>query len=754
MGRDTFSDTWVATDALGRTVPGNATVGSPRTNKFVGIFYFLWCDQVRPGPYDCTKIIAQGMQSGNTNYATYNWGPQSAFHYWGEPYYGYYLSHDPYVLRRHAQMLTDAGVDVLVFDVTNALTYENVYLALCQMLMDMRATGRTTPQIAFITHSSSSNTVTKLYNNFYTKAAYQQYQPLWFQWQGKPLILSATNDLSAPIRNFFTFRESWAWSSGGWFGTGQNKWPWLDNYPQNYGWHTNPASPEEMSVCIAQHPTSNKGRSSLTQIEPPIDNYFLPTNRALMNYGLCVTQQWSRALAVDPQFIYLTGWNEWIAQRFVKTNNSGSFCGRPLKTGDTYFVDAFTQEYNRDIEPMRGGHGDNYYYQMVEYLRRFKGARPLPESSAPKGIAMNLDFTQWQDVAPEYLDDLGDPAQRSYGGMGTGLSYTNTTGRNDLDAMKVARDYTQLYCYARTASPLTDPLTSSNWMALLLNTDSNPTNGWAGYDYLINRVITNGAGGLRGRVERSLGGWNWQTVGEVPLVTSGNQLHLAVPRSLLGLDPSNGLMTVDFKWADNLSNSGDPMEFMDRGDVAPNNRFNYRFKELVAAAPGNHPPELAAVSNQTVLATATLTVTNVATDSDTPAQTLTFSLLNAPTNATINPASGLFIWKPLIAQSPLITQVRVKVADDGIPPLSATQSFWVTVNQPATPTLGSPVWQGNQFQFSVNGAPGIWYGIWSSSNLLNWSQIGLTRPGSTPFTFTDPSPPASDQRYYKVQIGP
>ena len=226
-------------------------------------------------------------------------------------------------------------------------------------------------------------------------------------------------------------------------------------------------------------------------------------------------------------------------------------------------------------------------------------------------------------------------------------------------------------------------------MVLLLNTDGNPTNGWAGYDYMLNRVITTGTNGLRGRVERSLGGWNWQAVGEADLVTQSNQLHLAVPRSLLGLPVTNGLMTLDFKWADNLSNSGDPMEFMDRGDVAPNNRFNYRYQELVAAQ-ANYPPVLAPISNQTVLATTTLLVTNSVTDPDLPPQTLIFSLLSAPTNATINPASGLITWTPLIAQSPWTTQIQVKVEDDGSPSLSATQSFWVTVNRPATPALRSP----------------------------------------------------------------
>ena len=49
-------------------------------------------------------------------------GPRegSNTHFWGEPLFGYYRTTDPYVLRKHAEMLADAGVDVVFFDCTNA----------------------------------------------------------------------------------------------------------------------------------------------------------------------------------------------------------------------------------------------------------------------------------------------------------------------------------------------------------------------------------------------------------------------------------------------------------------------------------------------------------------------------------------------------------------------------------------------------------------------------------------------------------
>lgn len=40
-GRDLQADTWVATDALGRTLPGYAECGPRKTNRTVAMFYFV-----------------------------------------------------------------------------------------------------------------------------------------------------------------------------------------------------------------------------------------------------------------------------------------------------------------------------------------------------------------------------------------------------------------------------------------------------------------------------------------------------------------------------------------------------------------------------------------------------------------------------------------------------------------------------------------------------------------------------------------
>ena len=35
------------------------------------------------------------------------------------------------------------------------------------------------------------------------------------------------------------------------------------------------------------------------------------------------------------------------------------------------YVDLFSPEYSRDIEPLKGFYKDNYYYQMVNNIRKY-----------------------------------------------------------------------------------------------------------------------------------------------------------------------------------------------------------------------------------------------------------------------------------------------------------------------------------------------------------------------------------------------
>jgi hypothetical protein len=553
--RDTQPDTWVAADALHRNLPSATEVGPPRPDRTVGIFYFNWhaafgTKQV----HDIGKILA-------ANPADPRWGPVQAPHYWGEPRFGYYRPDDPWIIRKHVQMLADAGIDVLILDATNALTYDTERAALCKVLTEMKAEGRKVPRFAMFAYANHVPTVEHLWKTFYRPGLHAD---LWFRWKGKPLLLTPTEGLSPEVKGFFTLRTSWAWTRGQtWFGDGKDRWPWLDFAPQVAGWHESPGKAEAVPVGVSQHPTSNIGRSYHRGKQPP-------PGQTRSGEGLYFDEQWRHGLPLSPEFVFVTGWNEWVAQRFLADGVIG-FNGKILPLGQTFFVDLYDAEFSRDIEPMKGGHGDNYYWQLVANIRRYKGARPAPPPCPDKSIAIPGDLRQWQGVATTYLDDINDVTHRDWAGVADAGRYVNQTGRNDLDTLKVAQDARTVYFYASVQGRLTSTQ-DADWMSLLLDLDRDPRTGRLGYDYRINH--------RRRTVEAaSVERWNgkeWVQQGEARLQVGPGELHLAIEKKTLGL--AEGMPArFDFKWTDNIPDSGEGMDFLDHGDTAPNGRFNYRF---------------------------------------------------------------------------------------------------------------------------------------------------------------------------------
>ena len=70
---------------------------------------------------------------------------------------------------------------------------------------------------------------------------------------------------------------------------------------------------------------------------------------------------------------------------------------------------------------------------------------------------------------------------------------------------------------------------------------------------------------------------------------------------------------------------------------------------LAMLMPLNTAPTLAAMADHTIIAGQSLNVTTSASVTDAPPQTLTFSLVTAPTNSALSSASGFFTWRPAIA---------------------------------------------------------------------------------------------------------
>jgi hypothetical protein len=55
------------------------------------------------------------------------------------------------------------------------------------------------------------------------------------------------------------------------------------------------------------------------------------------------------------------------------------------------------------------------------------------------------------------------------------------------------------------------------------------------------------------------------------------QLHLAIPRTALGLSGEGTAAAFDFKWVDHAQHPGEILDFYVNGDAAPEGRFNYRY---------------------------------------------------------------------------------------------------------------------------------------------------------------------------------
>ncbi|MHB0954879.1 MAG: glycoside hydrolase family 71/99 protein [Pirellulaceae bacterium] len=633
--RDIFPDTWVATDALGRTMPDHTVVGPVKQDqrRVVGIFYIAWHTDSLAGmkkPYaaDVTKVLA-GDPNARLDAKHPLW-TESSYH-WGEPEAGYFLSKDEYVIRKDMSMLADAGVDVLVMDVTNAVRYWDEWDVIFPVMQKMKAEGNKVPQFCFWAFNGPSISVVQdLYEKIYQT---DKYKDLWFYWDDKPLLLyngtpsvdangqvvqhpnphfdpSATTDTShlhygdpayveqfytdytPEVKEFFTLRTMWwgyyEWAGQRFIGTEDN---WSFGYdmgdervkamkPDDLV-STHQGTKEEAAVTPGQHPSSLTGKSwtrehgepALNEFDLPVPTYVPWLDKTVEHpegYGIYFQQRWDEALQANPQFLYINDWNEWTAGKYQPGQESTFPFMR--RSSSYFFVDQYNAEFNRCVQPMKDGYTDNYYMQMAQNIRRYRGVRPIPELSGTHGVTVDGKFTDWENVTVEYRDTIGDTFHRDYPGYG-GLHYSNNSGRNDLVASKVAVDNDQIYFLVETHESLTSH-TDNHWMLLLIDADQNHETGWYGYDFLINKRVIDDRTTTLMQFDSSVPENPWIEQAQLPFRYSGTRLELAIPRTVTGL--TGDALSFDFHWCDNPTDLTSPISLCVNGDSAPNRRFNYR----------------------------------------------------------------------------------------------------------------------------------------------------------------------------------
>jgi hypothetical protein len=169
----------------------------------------------------------------------------------------------------------------------------------------------------------------------------------------------------------------------------------------------------------------------------------------------------------------------------------------------------------------------------------------------------------------------------------------------------------------------------------------------------------------------------------------------------------------------------------------------------------NDPPVLSGITNRIVNPGVTVAVSNSANDPEVPGtQLLSYQIVSGPTNASINPTSGLFSWRPTIAQAASNHVIALRVVDNGSPVLSSTQLFSVTVNPAIPAQVASLTMPAGQMQFSINGQSGPDYIVQATTNMTTWTNLLVTNPVSFPFNWSDPNAAAFSNRFYRVLLGP
>lgn len=580
--------TWTATDAIDRTIADASATEGVKDNRYVGVFYFLCWVGAGIHVQDNTQLYLDGGLDAVWDRFNNHEGGEA---YWAEPYFGYYRNTDTWVYRKHAYMLEEAGVDFIYLDVSNAEVFISGHMALFDTWLQMRQEGIDTPQIVFFngdTPTTFQSNMRTLLTTVYSEENWEKYQELFFMWEGKPLVFGNQSGLAGNTKTTvlekFTVRGSWAWVDK------DNYWSWLQEYVHKGntnarleagGWGRNAEGKREsLSVALGHHAPTSKGRSYVNRKQANNglgDFEFSSIERA--GLGLCFESQFNAVMNLlerhvpqeDPFVLMITGWNEWIAGCSYRDNNEG-FCNTQTKF---YYVDNFNAEFSRDAEPMRNkdgyGFGDNYYYQMVDYIRKFKGIAATPVADNQTTVSI-YDLSTWDKINQTYMDSLYDVELRNTVCYDADNRYINNTGRNDFEYAKVSQDDNNLYFLVKCADDIMID-DGSNWMNLYINTDGKHETGWEGYDYVLNRdrdsyVVT---------VEKFVNNtFESQVVGGAYYALQGAYMTIRLPKNLVGV--SGICQNMIFKWADNSVTNGDPMGFMDLGDTAPDNRFGFVYQ--------------------------------------------------------------------------------------------------------------------------------------------------------------------------------
>ncbi len=187
----------------------------------------------------------------------------------------------------------------------------------------------------------------------------------------------------------------------------------------------------------------------------------------------------------------------------------------------------------------------------------------------------------------------------------------------------------------------------------------------------------------------------------------------------------------------------------------------------------NTAPSLEAVANQVIPEGTAWSLTLKATDTDNPAQSITYSLETGPVGMKIS-SDGILTWTPTESQGPSTNAVTVKITDSGSPALSATRGFTVTVTEVnSAPSLDAianqSVRPGSQLSLSLKAsdadipAQTLAFSLDSAPTGMSVTREGVLTwtPAASPSASTNPvtvrvtdngTPPLAATRAFEVVV--
>lgn len=344
---------------------------NPNITK-IGVFYHTWHCPASQDVHDVTQCLA----------GTEAWPPwpsdpnaQTTF-WWGEPAAGYYcLTNNTALLTQHAVMLRDMGADFVFVDVTNhnyntsslcdrpeAMIVEP-FTSLVNVWSTVPGAPKIVPWVPVCDCPSylPSGSCNQPDSNYmvYTLLDLLMGSGMQLTYEGKPLLLVTENNIYsassarlATLSANYTIRKMWAYEA-----QGTEKWSYLE------GCDADPLTGQPCDQRMAVRSGSLEQLPIATAYQA---DYMSHTNTATPKHHGKTFRKQFETLFNNPEIpiATITGWNEWLVGRWP-CGSPVCDCADPFDQTYGCFLDQYTDDYNRDIEPTNNVMGD-YYYRLVQ----------------------------------------------------------------------------------------------------------------------------------------------------------------------------------------------------------------------------------------------------------------------------------------------------------------------------------------------------------------------------------------------------